>query len=135
MTERAPPKLGSLAGRAVEIGRRDFTKRGLVLGAGLLGAPSLVGSDAPPASAAIEEETHSRVGNAEEAEQRGDDQAERGAAVLEDRFDLEVEGRAVPGILWRPPDANTRTPLVLAGHGGAGFRGQRSRPSGSRIVV
>ena len=42
----------------------------------------------------------------------------RSASTREDRFDLEVEGRSVPGILWRPAGAKKHTPLVLAGHGG-----------------
>jgi len=38
--------------------------------------------------------------------------------LREDRFDLEVAGRRVPGILWRPAEMDGQVPLVLAGHGG-----------------
>jgi dienelactone hydrolase len=38
--------------------------------------------------------------------------------VAESRLDLEVEGRRVPGVLWRPTTADGSEPLVLAGHGG-----------------
>jgi dienelactone hydrolase len=51
-------------------------------------------------------------------EPRQDESGDVDAVLLEDRFDLEVEGRSVPGILWRPPNAGAHTPLVLAGHGG-----------------
>ena len=37
--------------------------------------------------------------------------------VTERRFDLDVEGRSVPGILWAPPGATGSRPLVLIGHG------------------
>ncbi|MBW2424694.1 MAG: dienelactone hydrolase family protein [Deltaproteobacteria bacterium] len=40
------------------------------------------------------------------------------ASLREERFDLEVDGRLVPGILWRPDGAAEETPIVLAGHGG-----------------
>ena len=107
-----------------EPGRRAFVKRGLVLGASLLGAGSLAGSDSRPrtdeveAEAEAEAERHVHVATAEGSEPRGDRPGERGGAMHEDRFDLEVEGRAVPGILWRPSGADKHTPLVLAGHGG-----------------
>ncbi|MFZ0172945.1 MAG: hypothetical protein WAL04_14775 [Acidimicrobiales bacterium] len=38
--------------------------------------------------------------------------------VVERRFDLEVAGATVPGIIWRPEHATGATPLVLIGHGG-----------------
>jgi dienelactone hydrolase len=38
--------------------------------------------------------------------------------VREERIELEVGGRPVPGILWQPERTNGPTPLVLAGHGG-----------------
>lgn len=45
-----------------------------------------------------------------------------GAAMIdgvhEQRLELEVDGRIVPGILWTPTGATGPTPLVLAGHGG-----------------
>lgn len=42
------------------------------------------------------------------------------SGISEQRFELDVAGRAVPGILWLPADEATRPgprPLVLAGHG------------------
>lgn len=38
--------------------------------------------------------------------------------VTELRFDLEVDGEIVPGILWTPQGAEGPRPLVLFGHGG-----------------
>lgn len=38
--------------------------------------------------------------------------------VTEERLDVEVAGRSVPCILWRPQRPSGPTPLVLAGHGG-----------------
>lgn len=38
--------------------------------------------------------------------------------VRERQFDLQCEGRRVPGVLWTPPDAQGPRPLVLLGHGG-----------------
>lgn len=40
-----------------------------------------------------------------------------GDGVTERRFDLDVDGRVVPGILWTPEDATGPRPLVLIGHG------------------
>lgn len=37
--------------------------------------------------------------------------------VTERRFDLDVEGRVVPGLIWTPEDATGPRPLVLIGHG------------------
>jgi dienelactone hydrolase len=39
--------------------------------------------------------------------------------VTERRFDLEVDGVTVPGILWTPEEATRTRPLVLIGHGGS----------------
>ncbi len=39
--------------------------------------------------------------------------------VNERRFDIEVDGENVPGILWTPEDASGTRPLVLIGHGGS----------------
>lgn len=39
--------------------------------------------------------------------------------VRERRFDLKVEDRVVPGIVWTPEDAKGTRPLVLLGHGGS----------------
>ncbi len=38
-------------------------------------------------------------------------------AVTERRFDVEVDGRVVPGLLWTPDGATGPRPLVLIGHG------------------
>jgi dienelactone hydrolase len=40
------------------------------------------------------------------------------------RFDVECEGRAVPGLLWTPADAAGARPLVLIGHGGSHHKRQ-----------
>jgi dienelactone hydrolase len=42
-----------------------------------------------------------------------------GKGVVERRFDLKVEDRLVPGIVWTPEDATGTRPLVLIGHGGS----------------
>ena len=47
----------------------------------------------------------------------GDAAVSRG--VCERRFDLDVDGEIVPGILWTPEDATGVRPLVLIGHGGS----------------
>ncbi|HYZ92978.1 MAG TPA: alpha/beta hydrolase [Actinomycetota bacterium] len=47
----------------------------------------------------------------------GDPQVSRG--VNERRFDLDVDGEVVPGILWTPENATGTRPLVLIGHGGS----------------
>lgn len=75
-----------------EITRGELLRGGFALGASIVGAASLAGT---PARASA---TRPR----------------------EERFDLEVEGRIVPGIVWHPRDgaASTPAPLVLAGHGG-----------------
>jgi dienelactone hydrolase len=39
--------------------------------------------------------------------------------VCERRFDINVDDRVVPGILWTPEDASGTRPLVLIGHGGS----------------
>jgi pimeloyl-ACP methyl ester carboxylesterase len=47
-----------------------------------------------------------------------DSNAEAAADVAERRFEVSVDGRTVPGILWVPPDGAARSrPLVLIGHG------------------
>jgi dienelactone hydrolase len=50
----------------------------------------------------------------------GDDVIAQG--VRERRFDLERDGRIVPGLLWTPPDATGHRPLVLIGHGASGSK-------------
>ena len=47
----------------------------------------------------------------------GEPEVSRG--VSERRFDLDVEGTTVPGILWTPENATGTRPLVLIGHGGS----------------
>ncbi|MBI2767252.1 MAG: alpha/beta hydrolase [Chloroflexi bacterium] len=42
-----------------------------------------------------------------------------GTSATEQEFVLEVEGRTVPGVLWRPLTGAGPWPLVLLGHGGA----------------
>src|SRR5688500_14757738 len=42
-----------------------------------------------------------------------------GRGVSERRFDVRVEDRTIPGILWTPEDATGTRPLVLIGHGGS----------------
>lgn len=41
-----------------------------------------------------------------------------GKGVRERLFDLDCEGRRVPGVLWTPTDAAGPRPLILLGHGG-----------------
>jgi dienelactone hydrolase len=38
--------------------------------------------------------------------------------VVERRFDLEVAGELVPGIIWTPENAAAPVPVILIGHGG-----------------
>jgi len=42
--------------------------------------------------------------------------------VVERRFELEVAGRWVPGLLWTPSGASGPRPLVLLGHGGTSHK-------------
>ncbi len=50
----------------------------------------------------------------------GEDAVAKG--VRERRFDVEREGRTIPGLLWTPPDATGPRPLVLIGHGASGSK-------------
>jgi dienelactone hydrolase len=43
-------------------------------------------------------------------------------AVRERRFDVERDGRTIPGLLWTPSDARGSRPLVLIGHGASGSK-------------
>ncbi|MGH9189872.1 MAG: alpha/beta hydrolase [Acidimicrobiales bacterium] len=45
------------------------------------------------------------------------DDTKTAGGVAERRFDLDVDGRHVPGVLWTPADASGPRPLVLIGHG------------------
>lgn len=119
MTKEQEPRNERDSESASSPGRRAFVKQGLVLGAGVVGAGCL--SDA--ASQSIR--APSSVSRP---------RFPQGATQLrEDRFDLQVEGRTVPGIVWRPADAGAHTPLVLAGHGG-GF-GTAGHKRVGRIVA
>lgn len=44
--------------------------------------------------------------------------------VRERRFDIDHEGRTVPGVLWTPPDAVGPRPIVLLGHGASGSKSE-----------
>lgn len=95
--------------------RRSFVKQGLALGAGLIGTGCLAGAERAP----VREATSSKTPEAGFDSRIGMGSAGRRAKPLrEDPFELQVEGRTVPGIVWRPPNAGAHTPLVLAGHGG-----------------
>jgi len=50
----------------------------------------------------------------------GEDVVAKG--VRERRFDVDREGRHVPGLLWTPPDSDGSRPLVLIGHGASGSK-------------
>jgi dienelactone hydrolase len=50
----------------------------------------------------------------------GEDVTDKG--VRQRRFDIERDGRTVPGLLWTPPDAHGPRPLVLIGHGASGSK-------------
>ncbi len=54
-----------------------------------------------------------------------------GEGVVERRFDLEANGRRVPGVLWTPVGAAGVLPLVLIGHGGS----QHKRGEGTLAVA
>ena len=55
--------------------------------------------------------------------------------VTERAFELECEGRRVPGIVWTPEAAAAPTPLVLIGHGGSGHKRQDHLLSLARRLV
>ena len=107
-----------------ESGRREFVVKGLALGAGLIGAGCGLSPAARSGHAVMAAEPAPGPASAErdERDERDETPGNRGeaavAAPLEERFDLEVDGRSVPGILWQPRDAGMQTPVVLAGHGG-----------------
>src|SRR3954449_8437929 len=51
-------------------------------------------------------------------------------ALEEVDFRLDVQGRVVPGVVWKPVGASAPVPLLLAGHGGGfGFGGSRRADS------
>jgi dienelactone hydrolase len=55
--------------------------------------------------------------------------------VRERRFDLTVDGRTVPGLLWTPPDGDGPRPLVLFGHGGTQHKRSENILAMARRVV
>lgn len=114
MSERDNQAPDRRSGDDAAAGRRTFIKQGLVLGAALVGTRAVARAE-PTTSTTVTTTTKHEHGE-----------------LREDRFDLEVEGRDVPGILWRPPGAGAQTPLVLAGHGG-GF-GTAGHKRTDRIV-
>jgi dienelactone hydrolase len=50
----------------------------------------------------------------------GEDVVAKG--VRQRRFDIDRDGRTIPGLLWTPPDAEGPRPLVLLGHGASGSK-------------
>jgi dienelactone hydrolase len=44
--------------------------------------------------------------------------------VRQRRFDIEYQGRTVPGLLWTAPDTEGPRPLVLIGHGASGSKSE-----------
>jgi dienelactone hydrolase len=50
----------------------------------------------------------------------GDESSDNG--VIERGFSVNRAGAGVPGVLWRPPEPDGATPLVLMGHGGSGHK-------------
>ncbi len=52
----------------------------------------------------------------------GTDVAAKG--VRERRFDVEVGGRTVPGLLWTPEGDEHPRPVVMLGHGASGSKSQ-----------
>jgi dienelactone hydrolase len=50
----------------------------------------------------------------------GEDVVAKG--VRQRRFDIDRDGRTVPGLLWTPPEAGGPRPLVLIGHGASGSK-------------
>ena len=109
MRNKEGPEPEQDKGRGISPERRAFVKGTLALGAGLMGTGCLAGastetfSEEHP-SATAQPDTRSRHRSA--------------APLREEPFNVQVEGRTVPGILWHSPEATANTPLVLAGHGG-----------------
>jgi dienelactone hydrolase len=52
----------------------------------------------------------------------GEDVVAKG--VRQRRFDLDRDGRTIPGLLWTPPEAEGGRPLVLIGHGASGSKSE-----------
>lgn len=92
--------------RDADSGRRAFVKGFLALGVGLMGTACRSVRPLENPCTSTPDET------------RGEHGAGASPPLREDRFELQVEGRTVPGILWHPAQSDARTPLVLAGHGG-----------------
>ncbi len=118
MTEWDPRNTEHHGMGETDVGRREFVRKGLALGAGLMGTGCAARADpkATSPSAGTEGSTRRDPSGAKGLSAAGP--GAQTVALDEDRFDLEVEGRVVPGILWRPAGAGAHTPLVLAGHGG-----------------
>lgn len=55
--------------------------------------------------------------------------------MRERRFDLDRDGRLVPGMLWTPPHSVGPRPLVLLGHGASGHKEQDYVVSMARRLV
>jgi len=52
----------------------------------------------------------------------GEDTVAKG--VRQRRFEIDRDGRSVPGLVWTPPDADGTRPLVLIGHGASGSKNE-----------
>ena len=55
--------------------------------------------------------------------------------VTERDFELQVEGRTVPGVLWTPAQVEAPGPLVLLGHGGSGHKREQYITALARRLV
>ena len=53
---------------------------------------------------------------------RWTDDGKRNAALCERDFIIERQGKAIPGVVWRPLRVAGAQPLVLMGHGGTGHK-------------
>ena len=105
MTEDEPTQ-ERLPGNGPSPQRRAFVKHGLALGFGVFATSCRSFPVGNTTQATHPEGTRSSM------------QPDREAPLQEDRFEILVEGRTVPGIVWRPKRQDADTPLVLAGHGG-----------------
>jgi dienelactone hydrolase len=115
--EQIPPSMAERS-HVRETGRREFLAQTLAFGSSLVGAGCLAAGGARSGQATLSNETPAHSPQIDEEERDGSLGGEAMAALREERFDLEVEGRMVPGILWQPDGAADEIPIVLAGHGG-----------------